>query len=93
MKIYIDLSQFDSVILKEMVDVEFGEYKCVIKITDEDNTLHLLTLDKLHEKILPDKSLWKHSEKRISITFKKWLETEWKELIKGTGKDAPTGDK
>ena len=31
-KIYIDLSQFQSVILKEMVDVEFGEYKCVIKI-------------------------------------------------------------
>ena len=26
MKIYIDLSQFQSVILKEMVDVEFGEY-------------------------------------------------------------------
>ena len=76
-----------------MVDVEFGEYRCVIKITDEDNVLHLLDLNKLHEKVLPDKCLWKHSEKRISITFKKWLETEWKELIKNTGKDAPTGEK
>mgnify|MGYP003334521788 CR=1 FL=1 len=36
-KIYIDLSQFESVIQKDMIDVEFGEYKCVIKIIDEEN--------------------------------------------------------
>ena len=74
-----------------MVNVEFEEYKCVIKITDEDNTLHLLSLDKLHEKVLPDKCVWKHSEKRISITFKKWLETEWTKLLKEAngGKSSP----
>ena len=82
-KIYIDLAQFPTTITKEMIDITFDDYKCSIKITDEDGTLHVLTLDKLHEKIIPDKSSFRHSEKRISITFKKWLETAWTGLLKG----------
>ena len=69
-----------------MVDVNFEEYKCGVKVVDEAGTEHILTLSKLHEKIEVDKSLWKFSEKRISITLKKWLETSWSELIKGTKK-------
>ena len=53
---------------------------------DQAGTQHTLNLTKLHEKIETDKSLWKFSEKRITITLKKWLETSWTELIKGSKK-------
>lgn len=67
-----------------MVDVQFEEYKCLITITDETGTQHVLNLSKLYEKIEVDKSKWRFSEnKRISVTFHKWLETKWTELIKG----------
>ena len=66
-----------------MVDVQFEEYKCNVKVVDEAGTQHVLNLFKLYEKIEVDKSLFKFSEKRISITLKKWLETKWSELIKG----------
>ena len=85
------MAQFPTGITKEMVDVKFEDYKCEIKVTDEDGTLHLLSLYKLHEKIIPDKCSFRHSEKRISITFKKWLETAWTDLIKG--KPSKDGDK
>lgn len=82
-KIYIDLSQFPTEITKDMVDVEFQEYGCEIKVMDQNGTQHVLSLQKLYEKIEVDKSTWRHSEKRISITFKKWLETKWFSLLKG----------
>ena len=85
-KIYIDLAQFPTQITKEMIEVKFDEYLCDIKVVDEDGTQHVLNVSKLHEKIIPDKSSWRHSEKRISITMKKWLETSWSELIKGSNK-------
>jgi len=85
-KIYIELEQFPTQITKAMVDVQFEEYKCLVTVMDEAGTQHVLTLSKLHEKIEVDKSLWKFSEKRISITLKKWLETSWSELIKGSKK-------
>ena len=85
-KIYIDLAQFPTQITKEMVDVKFDEYLCDIKVIEEDGTTHVLNLSKLHEKIMPEKSSFRHSEKRISITLKKWLETSWSELIKGSNK-------
>jgi len=69
-----------------MVKVDFEEYKCGITVCDEAGTQHVLSLFKLYEKIEVDKSLWKFTEKRISITLKKWLETKWSELIKGKGK-------
>ena len=68
-----------------MVDVQFEEYKCVVKVVDEAGTHHALNLFKLYEKIEVDKSLFKFTDKRISITLKKWLETKWTELIKGKG--------
>ena len=85
-KIYIDLAQFQTQITKEMVDVSFEDYACNIKVIDEDGTEHVLNLSKLHEKIMPDKCSFRHSDKRISITLKKWLETSWTELIKGSNK-------
>ena len=82
-KIYIDLEQFPTQITKAMVDVQFGEYSCTIKVVDETGSHHLLSLDKLNEKIEPEKSTWRFSEgKRISVTFKKWLETSWSKLLK-----------
>ena len=69
-----------------MVNVDFTEYTCGIEVIDESGTKHILTLSKLFEKIEVDKSLWKFTEKRISITLKKWLETKWTELLKGKGK-------
>ena len=69
-----------------MVDVKFDEYLVDIKVIEEDGTTHVLNLSKLHEKIMPEKSSFRHSEKRISITLKKWLETSWTELIKGSNK-------
>ena len=85
-KIYIDLSQFPTQITKEMVEVKFEDYVVDIKVVDEDGTQHVLNLSKLHEKIMPDKCSFRHSDKRISITLKKWLETSWSELIKGSNK-------
>ena len=65
-----------------MIDVKFTEYACVITIVDEDGTKHILTLSKLYAKITPDDCKWRFSEgKRISVTLKKWLETDWSELI------------
>ena len=69
-----------------MVDVKFEDYLVNVTVMDEDGTQHVLNLAKLHEKIMPGKSIFKHSEKRISITLKKWLETSWTELIKGSNK-------
>ena len=70
-----------------MIDVEFGEYLCDIKVVDEAGTHHVLNLNNLHEKVVADKSSWRYSDKKISITLKKWLETSWTELVKGNKKD------
>ena len=70
-----------------MVDVSFDEYQCDIKVVDETGTQHVLSLGKLYEKIEPAKSSWRFSEgKRISVTFKKWLETKWLTLLKDGSK-------
>ena len=66
-----------------MVDVTFDEYSCNIRVIDEAGAENVLTLNKLYEKIEPEKSTWRHSEKRITITLKKWLETKWTTLLKG----------
>ena len=81
-KIYIELDQFPTKITKQMVEVQFEEYVVDIKIVDENGTEHILQLSKLYEKIEEADSIWKFSEKRISITLKKWLETKWTTLLK-----------
>ena len=65
-----------------MVDVTFDEYSVNIRVVDESGTEHVLNLKGLYEKIEAKDSLWKHSEKRISLTLKKWLETKWNSLLK-----------
>ena len=66
-----------------MIDVSFSEYGCDIKVVDENGLTHLLVLQKLYEKIEPADCKWRFSEgKRISVTFKKWLETKWVTLLK-----------
>ena len=65
-----------------MVDVQFDEYSCNIKVVDEAGTDHVFSLSTLFEKIEPENSNWRHSEKRITITLKKWLETKWSALVK-----------
>ena len=65
-----------------MVDIKFEEYACNIRVVDESGTEHVLSLNKLYEKIEPDNSTWRYSEKRISVTLKKWLETSWSNLLK-----------
>ena len=81
-KIYIELDQFPTKITKSMIDIKFEEYSVDIKVVDEAGTEHVLGLSKLFEKIEEADSLWKFSEKRISITLKKWLETKWNSLLK-----------
>ena len=70
-----------------MIDIQFGEWDCDIKVVDEAGTHHVLNLSKLNEKIIVDKSSWRYSDKRISVTLKKWLETSWTDLVKGAKKD------
>ena len=82
-KVYIELDQFPCNITKDMIEVAFDEYACNVVIKDAEGQIYKLTLSKLHEKIEIDKSSWRFSEgKRISITFKKWLETKWTALLK-----------
>ena len=69
-----------------MIDIQFNEWSCEIKVVDQEGTQHLLNLNQLYEKIEPEKSSWRFSEKRISITLKKWLETKWLTLLKGADK-------
>ena len=82
-KVYIELDQFPTVITKDMIEVAFDEWRVDVKVVDADGTTHVLSLNKLSEKIEVDKSTWRFSEgKRISLTLKKWLETSWKTLMK-----------
>ena len=37
-KVYIDTNQFRGTITQDMVDVNFEEYLCDIKVTDEEGT-------------------------------------------------------
>ena len=82
MKIYIELSQFQTPITKEMVNIAIEEYKVDILIVDENGVNHILDLSPLYEKVELDKSSWRINEKRITIILKKWLETKWFKLIK-----------
>ena len=82
MKIYIELSQFQTPITKEMVNIAIEEYKVDILIVDENGLNHILDLSPLYEKVELDKSSWRINEKRITIILKKWLETKWFKLIK-----------
>ena len=86
-KVYIELDQFPTQITKAMCDVKFEEFSAEIKIVDENGTNHILNLAKLYDKIEPEKSSWRFSEgKRVSVTFKKWLETKWHHLTKDGNK-------
>ena len=40
-KIYIDNNQFNGTITQEMVQVEFEEYLCDVKVTDENGKVHI----------------------------------------------------
>ena len=83
MKVYIELSQFQTPITKEMVEIKFEEYKIDILIVDETGLNHILELAPLYEKVELDKCTWKISEKRITIILKKWIDTKWFKLMKG----------
>ena len=72
-----------------MVSVNFEEYECNVEVVDEEGITNVLQLYKLYEKIEPERSSWRWSNKRITITIHKWLETSWKELTRAPGK----GDK
>ena len=52
---------------------------------------NILDISPLYEKIDVDKSSWKMSEKRITITLKKLVDTKWYKLMKGgvIGMDEP----
>ena len=41
MKIYISTDQFRGDITKEMINVEFEEYLCDVKVTDEEGNVHV----------------------------------------------------
>jgi hypothetical protein len=41
-KIYIDNSQFEGAITKEMISVTFEEHRCEINITDANGTVNTL---------------------------------------------------
>ena len=43
-KVYIDFEQFPTQITKAMIDVQFDEWACDIKIVDEAGTHHNLQL-------------------------------------------------
>ena len=45
-KVYIDTDQFRGAITQEMVDVQFEEYLCDVKITDEEGCINNLILYK-----------------------------------------------
>ena len=65
-----------------MVDVQFEEYLCDIKITDEEGTVNVLNLYKLNEKIEPQNCMFRVRSNRVTITLKKWLETSWSQLTR-----------
>lgn len=82
-KVYLELAQFQTPITKQMVDIKFEEYKVDIVIVDETGLNNVLELAPLYEKIEVDNSSWRISDKRITISLKKWLETKWHKLLKG----------
>ena len=44
-----------------MIEVDFKDFVCNVKIVDELGAQHVLNLSKLHEKIEPEKSTWRYS--------------------------------
>ena len=68
-----------------MVDVKFQEYSLNILVVDENGVNNILDFAPLTEKIEVEKSSWRINEKRITIIIKKWLDTKWFSLVKGTG--------
>ena len=81
-KIYIELDQFPTKITKAMIEVAFEDYAVNIRVVDESGTEHILKLSTLYEKIEASDSSFRHSDKRISISMVKWLETKWTTLFK-----------
>jgi len=81
-KIYIETNQFRGAITQEMVSVEFEEYLCDVKVTDEEGNVHVRNFYKLSEKIEPENCSVRVRPNRITITLKKWLETSWTELTR-----------
>ena len=65
-----------------MVDVQFEEYLCDIKVIDEEGTVNVLNFYKLSEKVEPQNCSVRVRPNRITITLKKWLETSWSELTR-----------
>ena len=82
-KIYIELNQFKNPISKDMIEINFQELSLAVRIVDEQSNEYALSLTKLYEKIEPEKCSWRWTEKKITITLVKWLETKWSTLTKG----------
>ena len=40
-KIYIETNQFKGTVTKEMVDVDFEEYLCDVRVTDEEGNVYI----------------------------------------------------
>lgn len=68
---------------EEMLDISFAEQSLSVKLVDEEGQSYFLTFAKLCEKIEPEKSSFKLRSNKIIITLHKWLETKWKDLIRG----------
>ena len=81
-KVYIEFSQFGSAICKEMIDIQFNAFSVDVRIVEADGTENILNIKPLYEKIETENCSWRYSEKKISITLKKWLETSWLTLTK-----------
>ena len=81
-KVYLETSQFRGTITEDCVSVNFEDYLCDIKVTDEEGNINVLNLYKLQEKIEPQNSSVRFRPNRITITMKKWLETSWSQLIR-----------
>ena len=65
-----------------MIEVGFEEQSCNIKIVDEKCQSHFLNLVKLYEKIEPEKSTYRVRSNKLIVTLHKWLETQWREIIR-----------
>jgi hypothetical protein len=81
-KVYIDTSVFPTKINDDMITVDFKMYQFELKVVDKDNITHVLLVSPLWEHINAEKSIWKFSEKRISLTLRKLKDEPWTDLMK-----------
>ena len=66
---------------EEMVDVKFLDISLKIRLIIEEGQALFFNINKLYEKIEPEKSSFRLRSKKIIITLLKRLETKWKELL------------